>query len=127
MSRKIDFSKPLSIDDLFYVRQRPWLIAVAKRCNVLDSSFDVSKAIDSHFAEKNKASKSGPKPSELPSIPESIVSDEPDDDDDDYDDPAYEQWGMADLKAELKERNIPYPAKAGEAELAARLRKDDEN
>jgi hypothetical protein len=127
MSRKINFTEPLNIEDLFYVQQRPWLIAVAKRCNVLDKSFDVSTEIDRFFAKKENRPVKGPEPSELPDIPKSILSDEPEDVDEDDDDPAYEQWGIADLKAEMRERGLPYPAKSSEADLAAKLRKDDGN
>lgn len=106
MAREIDYSKPLTDDDLQYLAQRPWLVDAAERQGVegvrelVKSSVEVSDEGGTFVAVGSIAGNDTPD-----------VTDN------------YEDMTNEELSAELERRDL---AKSGnKAELIDRLREND--
>lgn len=116
MSKKIDFSKPLSEEDEAYVAERPWL-----RVDADLSGFDLSEETDFSVDD-------GDDPDEDPDGFEDGDSSDEDDSDEgeegDEDEVApYAEWEFPALQAEAKSRNLN--AKGSKEQLIERLEQDD--
>ena len=118
MSRKIDFSQPLSEEDEAYLADRPWL-----RIDAEMSGFDLSEETD--FAVDD-----GDDPDEDPEGFEDGDDQSDDEDDEESDEDGgsdevapYSEWDYADLKTEAGERGL---SKSGSKEqLIERLEAHD--
>ena len=119
MSKKIDFSKPLSEEDEAYVAERPWL-----RVDAELSGFDLSDETD--FSVDGGVDEGSENPDGFE--PEDAASDESDEENEegegDEDEVApYSEWDYQELKAEAKRR---YLSAAGSKEqLVDRLTEND--
>ena len=126
MSKKIDFSKPLSEEDEAYVAERPWL-----RVDAELSGFDLSEETDFSVDD-------GDDPDEDPDgfdggdgdgegedsdgDSDEDESDEGEEGDEDEVAP-YAEWEFPALQAEAKSRNLN--AKGSKEQLIERLEQDD--
>lgn len=118
MSKKIDFSKPLSEDDEAYVADRPWLRKDAEL-----SGFDLTNEED--FVVETGADDSDQEPEGFEDGDDSEDSDSEDEGDEDGEEEAapYTEWDYAELKEEAGSRGI---SKAGSKEqLIQRLEEND--
>ncbi|WNT45013.1 hypothetical protein SEA_PHUNAPHOKE_19 [Microbacterium phage PhunaPhoke] len=122
MSRKIDFSKPLSEEDEAYVADRPWL-----RTDAELSGFDLSEETD--FSVDGEEEDEGQTPDGFEESEdeseddENESEDEEENDEEQEEDLPYSEWDFADLQAELKERDLS--AKGSKEQLVARLEQHD--
>lgn len=117
MSREIDFSKPLSEEDLAYVADRPWLKQDAELSGLSVEGGAAPEADEDEVAPEE----------------ESVEDEADEDDEDESEDEAeadedevatYEEWSFAELKEEAEKRNL---SKAGSKEqLVERLEASDE-
>ena len=119
MSKKIDFSKPLSEEDEAYVAERPWL-----RVDAELSGFDLSDETD--FSVEGGVDEGSENPDGFE--PEDADSDESDEENEegegDEDEVApYAEWEFPALQAEAKSRNLN--AKGSKEQLIERLEQDD--
>lgn len=127
MARELDLTN-LTDEDIPYIAQRPWLIHEAELLGVED----VQERVDAYLHPETLPF-SGPEfpgvevlPAEgaasTPNAPQTeeeanVLEDDEEDD--------YEDWKVAELKAELTERGLP--SSGVHADLVARLREDDTN
>lgn len=128
MSKKIDFSKPLSEEDEAYVAERPWL-----RTDAELSGFDLSDETDFSVDSENEDGEdpdgfdNGEDGDDSATGDDDISDDEDDEsgeDDGDEDEVApYAEWEYAALKEEAGNRGLQ---KSGSKEqLIERLEQDD--
>ena len=114
MSRQIDFTQPLTEDEIAYVNDRPWLLQDARMRGldiISDNEFVVDDASDASDDSDDDA--------------DDADNEEEDDDEEEEDEdlPPYEEWSYADLKAEAERRELP---KSGSKEqLIERLTESD--
>ncbi|QNN98584.1 hypothetical protein SEA_AESIR_18 [Microbacterium phage Aesir] len=122
MSRKIDFSKPLSEEDEAYVADRPWL-----RTDAELSGFDLSEETDFSVDGEDEDESGTPEGFENEDEESEDENDEDEeseeDDEEQEEDLPYSEWEFADLQAELKKRDLS--AKGSKEQLAARLEQHD--
>lgn len=128
MSKKIDFSKPLSEDDEAYVAERPWL-----RTDAELSGFDLSDETDFSVDEDDEDGED-PEGFESEDGDESATGDDAEAEDDESDEEdegegdedevaPYAEWEYAALKEEAGTRGL---SKSGSKEqLIERLEQDD--
>lgn len=125
MSKKIDFSKPLSEEDEAYVAERPWL-----RIDAELSGFDLSDETD--FSVDADEDEGGENPDGFESEDgeggdagyDEDGSDEEDEGEGDEDEVApYAEWDYQELKAEAKRRELS--ASGSKEQLVERLEQDD--
>lgn len=132
MSRNIDFSKPLSEDDVEYVNQRPWLLEDA-RLRGEDIITDDDFRVDDDETTDDQSGATEDSTDQEQSETEDAADDESDDAEDDAEDGdeaddedevlPYDQWDYADLKEEAGNRGL---SKAGSKEqLIQRLTEND--
>lgn len=99
MARKIDFEKPLSADDLLYVRDRPWLKQDAELRGL------TIQAEDDEFVVEDAEQSADPNLAMVEDYqtPEGAGADSTDEEElpDDYN-----EWTVEQLKAELKGREL---------------------
>lgn len=119
MSKKIDFSKPLSEEDEAYVAERPWL-----RVDADLSGFDLSEETD--FSVDGGVDEGSENPDGFE--PEDADSDESDEENEegegDEDEVApYAEWDYQELKTEAKRRDLS--ASGSKEQLIERLEQDD--
>jgi hypothetical protein len=114
MSRQIPTDKPLNDEDRAYLLMR----GDEARVNWFDTTYpadaEEADAADQDAEEDEE---------ETPDLDD-------EEDDDEVDDPGYEEWSIADLKAEIEDRNkkagdSPMSVTGVKADLAKRLREDD--
>lgn len=125
MSKKIDFSKPLSEEDEAYVAERPWL-----RVDAELSGFDLSDETD--FSVDGNEEEGGENPDGFESEDgeggdadsEEDESDEENEGEGDEDEVApYAEWDYQELKTEAKRRELS--ASGSKEQLIERLEQDD--
>lgn len=135
MSKKIDFSKPLTDADRQYVSERPWLLQDA-RLNGQDIIDDDEFFVDDDEAtgddnentdEDSEGNEDGDDGSEgdADDAADDAEDDESEDGEDEDSEEAapYAEWDYADLKVEAGNRNL---SKSGSKEqLVKRLEEDD--
>jgi hypothetical protein len=112
MSRQIPTDKPLNDEDRAYLLMR----GDEARVNWFDTTYPSETEEPEELAEDEDEE-------ETPDLDD-------EDDDDEVDDPGYEEWSIADLKAEIEDRNkkagdSPMSVTGVKADLAKRLREDD--
>lgn len=130
MSKKIDFSKPLSEEDEAYVAERPWL-----RIDAELSGFDLSDETD-FSVDEDEDEGSGENPDGFESEDgedgsegdaddaDEDESDEEDEGEGDEDEVApYAEWDYQELKTEAKRRELS--ASGSKEQLVERLEQDD--
>ena len=124
MSKRIDFSQPLSADDAAYVADRPWLLRDAELAGIevtFDDDFTVDGEDDEQDENTNPEGGSEETGDGSEDGSEGSEDDESEDDEDEAVD--YSTWEYADLKDEAGNREL---SKAGSKEqLIARLQEDD--
>lgn len=125
MSKKIDFSKPLSEEDEAYVAERPWL-----RVDAELSGFDLSDETD--FSVDGGVDEGDEKPDGFEpkdgeggdADPDEDESDEENEGEGDEDEVApYAEWDYQELKTEAKRRELS--ASGSKEQLIERLEQDD--
>lgn len=133
MSRQIDIDN-LTADDVPYLRDRPWLIDQYRRQGYTDhmdavadgeitreSPVERSKITTDHMRVGTQV------PQQVDSVPNGVTGEEPDELDDNY-----EEWSVAELKAEITERNkelgedVQIPVSGNKDALVDRLHKADQ-
>ena len=119
MSKKIDFSAPLSDEDEAYLAERPWL-----RTDAELSGFDLSDETD--FSVDGGEDEGDENPDGFE--PEDADSDESDEENEegegDEDEVApYAEWDYQELKTEAKRRDLS--ASGSKEQLIERLEQDD--
>lgn len=128
MSKKIDFSKPLSADDAAYVADRPWLARDAELAG-FEVQYDDDFTVETSDNENDAPSGINPEDTDLQRRAEQAASEASEDDESD-DEESDEEEGdgldeleFADLKEEAGDRGL---SKAGSKEqLIARIREYD--
>ncbi len=123
MSKKIDFSKPLSEEDEAYVAERPWL-----RVDAELSGFDLSDETD--FSVDGDEGEGDEKPDGFEdgeggdADSDEDESDEENEGEGDEDEVApYAEWDYQELKTEAKRRDLS--ASGSKEQLIERLEQDD--
>lgn len=120
MARDIDFSKPLDSDDKAYLRQRSWLVDEAEL-----QGFDIRKDVESDAPDEEEYDAKQdviPAPQTtgdavVPTLPGNEADEE------EEEEISYSEASVADLRAELKARELSTEGKKDE--LIARLEADD--
>ena len=134
MSKKIDFSAPLSEEDEAYVAERPWL-RIDAELSGFDLSDETDLSVDSDESEESEnpddsdeedsdESDEDENPEGFDDGSEEDESDEEDEREGDEDEVApYAEWGYQELKAEAKRRKLS--ASGSKEQLVERLEQDD--
>lgn len=118
MTREIDFTKPLNSDELLYVRDRPWLKQEAELQGYTIQSEDDEFVVEDGDAERAVDPN-------LAMVQDYQTPEEADGDDEAEELPDdYNEWTVEQLKAELKQRELP--VSGSKEQLVDRLSESDE-
>lgn len=119
MSKKIDFSKPLSAEDAAYAADRPWLAEDARLQGldvIVSDDFEVEDDEDDESDETDESTEGDDSEEDDEDEEESDEDEEPSDD--------YSEWNVDRLKAELKDRGLTVGG--SKEQLIERLEASDE-
>lgn len=114
MGRKIDFSQPLTADELAYVNDRPWLRHDAELQGFEVLTEDDEFTVETDDETEDDGAGDGDADDE---------ADEAGDDEEEEDDESYSDWNVDQLKEELKTRELP--VSGSKEQLVQRLEESD--